>query len=576
MTSQQWQDDWQDALGHYGEVLERFAVALEGQIGTPEWDVREVMGSGHASGLRPLRALIMAGAVSIEDMAAAAALVAPARAPRPERETIRVDPSQIDMSLVAAISVSVCRRLRAVPLRVEDAVLVVAEGESSPLMQAELAELVSACPEATSARTMLSGDEEMAAALQFMEAAAADVGEADAEAADTGDEYPKLVDTTGANRVEGNALQKMLSMALAWKSADIHMSTALDPSDGKRYLTVRLERLGQLVVHERRLPGETGDRIMARIRAVSNMTHDTVRPQDASVSIVNPITKARIIIRISAVPLVDGNQMMTLRLLPLVRPDLSTLDTLFPPDVVQEPLEVLKAAVRRPDGLTLVTGRTGDGKTTTLAALINEISHESRKIVTAEEPVEYRIPGAEQVQINTAQGFGYPEAIRAFLRSAPDVIMIGEIRDEATATAAMRAAETGHLVMSTLHVKNAAAAMTRLRGVGVGIDEIASSLNLVVAQRLLRTLCGACDQSNPGCEKCYGTGWAGRAAVMEALLVDNDLVELLARPVPPTPAAIRECQLIKFADHARALVESGRTTEEEAVRVLGTAAGFDT
>ena len=194
--------------------------------------------------------------------------------------------------------------------------------------------------------------------------------------------------------------------------------------------------------------------------------------------------------------------------------------------------------------------------------------------MTAEDPVEYRIPLADQVQIDTSVGFGYPEAIEAFLRSAPKIIMIGEIINEATASAAMRAAETGHRVLSTLHVKSAAAAITRLRGLKIGVDVISSSLNLIVAQRLLRTLCGACHQNNPSCEMCYGTGWGGRAAVMEALLIDDDVVELLASPVPPTLAAIRKPPVLQvrrprqgaggvWADHRR-----------EAARVLGPAAGY--
>lgn len=568
----EWWPAWQDAVGCYGEGLERLAAALENRVSDPQWNVREVMGSGHDSGLRPLRALVMVGAVSVEDIAAVAASVAP---PRPiERETIQLDPSRVDMSLVAAITEPVCRRHRAVPLNVDDGVLVVAEGESAPLLQTALNELVAACPGASSARPVAASDEQLAETLQYMAASAVDVGEATDEGTEVRDAYPMLVDTSDDHRLEGTAIQKMLSMASAWKSADIHLSTALDLSTGKRYLTIRLERLGQLVTHET-LPGDTGDRIMARIRAISRMKHDEVRPQDSAVTIVNPITKARTAIRIAAAPTVDGNQTMTLRLLPLMRRDLATLNTVFPPDITPVPLEVLKASLRRPDGLTLVTGPTSEGKSTTLAALINEVADESIKIMSAEEPVEYRIPGVDQIEINRALGFDYPEAIDLFLRSAPRVIMIGEVRNAKTAAATMRAAETGHSVLSTMHVKSAAAAITRLRGLQVGIDVISSSLNLVVAQRLLRTLCGACDQSDSHCKQCYGTGWGGRAAVMEALLIDDDLMGLFAASVPPTLTAIRDRQIFKFCDHTKALVEAGLTTMEEAERVLGPAAYDD-
>lgn len=568
----EWWPAWQDAVGCYGEVLERLAAALENRVSDPKWNVREVMGSGHSSGLRPLRALAMAGAVSVDDIAAVAASVAP---PRPiERETVHLDPSQVDVSLVAAITEPVCRRHRAVPLGVDGDVLVVAEGESTPLLQTALTELVAACPGASSARPVSASDEQVAETLQWMAASVVDVGEAAAEGTEVRDAYPMLVDTAGDHRLEGTAIQKMLSMASAWKSADIHLSTALDLSDGKRYLTIRLERLGQLVAHDK-LPGETGDSIMARIMAISKMKHDTVRPQDAAITTVNPITKARTAIRIAVGPTVDGNQTMTLRLLPLMRRDLATLDTVFPPDITPVPLEVLKASLHRPDGLTLVTGPTGEGKSTTLAALINEVADVSVKIMSAEEPVEYRIPGVEQIQIDRALGFDYPEAIDFFLRSTPRIIMIGEIRNAKTAAATMRAAETGHQVLSTMHVKSAAAAITRLRGLEVNIDVISSSLNLVVAQRLVRTLCNACDQSNPDCKQCYGEGWGGQAAVMEALLIDDDLMDLFSSSVPPTLTAIRDRQLFKFSDHAKALVESGVTTSGEAERILGPAAHDD-
>ena len=441
-------------------------------------------------------------------------------------------------------------------------------------MQSALSELVSACPGASTARTVAAGDDQIGGTLQFLAVAALDLGEAAAEGTETGDAYAVLVDTSGNHRVEGAAIQKMLSIASAWKSADIHMSTALDLSDGKRYLTVRLERLGELVAHDK-LPGEAGDRIMARIRAISKMKHDEVRPQDAAVTIVDPITKAR--------PRDSHRRGPARRRQPdddaeaaaAGAPDLSTLDTLFPSDVTPVPAEVLKASLHRPDGLTLVTGPTSEGKSTTLAAIINEIADPSLKIVTAEGAGRVPLPLADQVPDRHERRLWLPRSDRGVPALCPKIIMIGEIRNEATASAAMRAAETGHRVLSTLHVKSAAAAITRLRGLKIGVDVISSSLNLIVAQRLLRTLCGACDQNNPAARCATAQDGGGRAAVMEALLIDDNVVELLASPVPPTLAAIRKHQYFKFADHAKALVESGRTTAEEAARVLGPAAGYD-
>jgi len=149
--------------------------------------------------------------------------------------------------------------------------------------------------------------------------------------------------------------------------------------------------------------------------------------------------------------------------------------------------------------------------------------------------------------------------------------MIGEIRDETTAVAAVKAAETGHVVLSTLHVKNAAATITRLRGLGIALDQITTSVNLIIAQRLLRTLCKSCGGPQAGCPRCFQTGWAGRSAVMEALQIDEQVIELLNEPTI-YPSKIRDAQVSKFADHAAALINAGETTLEEAQRVLGPAA----
>jgi len=263
-----------------------------------------------------------------------------------------------------------------------------------------------------------------------------------------------------------------------------------------------------------------------------------------------------------------------------------SLSRLFDVNVMREPYDLLWRAARQTDGLVLVTGRTGSGKSTTLAAVLNEVvahstetapdgsTHITKKIVPAESPVEYRIPGVDQVAVSTASGgrFGFLDALEAFLRSAPNVIMIGEIRDDKTAAAAVRAAETGHLVMSTLHAKDAASTLSRLRGLGIDADAFASSVSMIVAQRLLRTICPECRQDPElakDCDHCYRSGWAGRAAVIEVLEVTEDLLAALTKKRLPQPAEIREMQQVTFARHAQALVAAGKTTQAEVEASLG-------
>lgn len=576
-----WEAWWDHAVASFGSSVVRLADELRPAARqlheTPSFP-REAIGGGFAAGFRPVRALLVAG-FSVDDVkAAAAAATKPSVVAMPRK--VSIDPTRLDKKLINRVGIELCQRHFALPHRIDlrTKQLVVVVTEERPLVRLALNEFHDQIDEVEGARVEIADYKDVAASFEFLTATEDDPEEAEDQEATLSDAAKTYSDLTGTDdpetAPEGQFLKALLSVAFAWNSADVHLHTEVNASTGLRQFVARMDWLGELVIYDT-MDARRGDRIMARIRALSEMGHDTVRPQDANLAIVEPNGNARYDLRISAVPLVDGCQMMTMRLLPLKRPDLSSLDKLFPPEEMPEASRLLREAINQPDGLILVTGRTGDGKSTTLAAMISEIADHTRKIVTAEDPVEYRIPSANQVQVSTARQFGFGDALRAFLRSAPDVIMVGEIRDEDTAEAAVRAAETGHLVCSTLHVKDAASAITRLRGLAVDVDQIASSLTLVVSQRLVRTLCKACngtalDAEGEECRNCHGSKWGSRAAVVEALTVTDDLVALLAQPVPPTPTQIRALQPVTFADHAKVLLEAGRTTPDEIKRVFGT------
>jgi general secretion pathway protein E len=240
----------------------------------------------------------------------------------------------------------------------------------------------------------------------------------------------------------------------------------------------------------------------------------------------------------------------------------------------------------------LVTGPTGSGKTTTLYAALAELNTADRKLLTVEDPIEYRLPGVVQTQVAPGIGLGFSAALRSFLRQDPDVMMVGEIRDIETAQVAVQAALTGHTILSTLHTNTAAGAVTRLIDMGVEPFLIASALNAVLAQRLVRRLCPDCRSQGPvtaeirqglgdlvaegdvffqanGCPACGGSGYRGRVAVLELLVMDETLARLVlaraeAREIERAAVAAGMTSLIR---DGIAKARQGLTTLDEVLRV---------
>jgi len=190
-------------------------------------------------------------------------------------------------------------------------------------------------------------------------------------------------------------------------------------------------------------------------------------------------------------------------------------------------VRAINETISKPEGMIVFTGPTGSGKTTSLYAVLQKLNTPERKLVTIEDPIEYRIDGIEQVQLDTTSGFDFPQALRAVLRQDPNVIMVGEIRDKETAEIAVNAALTGHLVLSTLHTNSAAATFARLLQMGVPKYLLADAVSLVVAQRLIRKLCDICHGS--GCDTCNQTGFKGRFLIAEYYKPDSKTVELIKR-----------------------------------------------
>ena len=285
------------------------------------------------------------------------------------------------------------------------------------------------------------------------------------------------------------------------------------------------------------------DAIVARIKIISKLDiAERRKPQDGAASFKTD--KKEVDLRVSVLPTVNKERVV-MRILDKSAGDV-TLDELgFEP----QDLEKLKKAVSSPQGMVLVTGPTGSGKTTTLYSILKHINKPEMNILTAEDPVEYELDGVGQVQVKESIGFGFEESLRSFLRQDPEVILVGEIRDQATVEIALKASLTGHLVFSTLHTNDAPSSITRLLNMGTPNYLISAALTLIMAQRLARKNCPECAEidenitpkilndiglatalhdrakiyKGKGCDKCGNSGYKGRMGIYEILLVDRDL-----------------------------------------------------
>lgn len=312
--------------------------------------------------------------------------------------------------------------------------------------------------------------------------------------------------------------------------------------------------------------------VVSRLKAMAALdVTERRRPQDGRMRV--RLADRDLDIRVSCVPTVHGESVVLRFLDAGGRP--ADLTELGMPESIRA---WMATTALRPHGLVLVTGPTGSGKTTTLYAALQLRSAMAEKLITVEDPVEYDLPGVTQVPVQRQTGMTFAAVLRTILRQDPDVVMIGEMRDRETAEVAVQAAMTGHLVLSTLHTNDALGAIDRLADLGVPRYLIASTLDLIVAQRLLRRVCARCGgrqsshSSEPACAYCRGTGLRGRIGVFEAIPVDPRLREAIARG---SDAATIESLVIargfkRMREHGIELCAQGVTTQTELERVIGT------
>ncbi|MGR3319081.1 MAG: GspE/PulE family protein [Candidatus Anammoxibacter sp.] len=331
----------------------------------------------------------------------------------------------------------------------------------------------------------------------------------------------------------------ILSNAVKSKASDIH----IEPFTDKLRIRYRIDGVCH-VVNE--LPKKMQGAIISRLKIMANIDITEKRkPQDGRISLT--IAGKPLDLRVSTIPVTNGESIV-MRLLES-ESIMVSLDELGFSD---NDLTRFQSAIRRPNGIILVTGPTGSGKTTTLYSSLNELNTSDKKIITVENPIEYDLKGVNQCEVNEIYGLTFPVILRSILRQDPNIVVIGEIRDLETAEIAIAAALTGHLILSTLHTNDAPSAITRLTDMGAKSYLIASSILAVMAQRLVRVICKKCKEPfqysqkqlleagfNPdeskdvifykgkGCKHCEGSGYKGRMGIYELMIVNNEIRELI-------------------------------------------------
>jgi type IV pilus assembly protein PilB len=376
-------------------------------------------------------------------------------------------------------------------------------------------------------------------------------------------------------------VNQIIVQAVQLGASDIH----LDPQDGSFRIRYRVDGVMRT---ERTLPTNMHAIIAARIKIMANLNVAERRlPQDGRVEL--EIDFRKVDVRISTLPTIHGEKIV-IRVLDLGSSLADITKLAFSPRNEQ----IFRKSIEMAYGVVLITGPTGSGKSTTLYSSLAHLNKDDVNIITVEDPVEYQLEGVNQVHVNPQTGLTFARGLRAILRQDPNIIMVGEIRDTETAEISIRAAMTGHLVLSTLHTNNAVNSITRLIDMGVEPFLVSSSVHCIVAQRLVRRICPHCSQSytpidkelemlaeygirtdrlhkGAGCAECGRTGYKGRLAIHEVLVIDNELRALIIDKRSDNEYyehALKQGMVPIMLDGLQKAVD-GQTTITEVFRVLG-------
>ncbi|MCW2612642.1 MAG: type pilus assembly protein PilB [Actinomycetota bacterium] len=489
----------------------------------------------------------------------------------------------VDASAVALVPAVVCRRHTALPIGREDGRLLVAMADPANVFAIDDIRSITGME----VRALVATRVDVIAAIARYHRAD---GELDSltVAMDANAENAAAVALDSVREVTDDApivryVNLLITQAIADRASDIH----LEPTENDLRVRFRIDG----VLHEiMRSPKQIASGVISRLKIMADINiAERRKPQDGRLSVA--VEGKKIDLRVATLPTVWGEKVV-MRVLDNSTAQLTLADLGFEP----ANYDSFASSFTKPYGMILVTGPTGSGKSTTLYATLNIVSTPEKNVITVEDPVEYRLPGINQVQVNAKAGLTFASALRSILRSDPDVVLIGEVRDHETAQIAIEAALTGHLVLTTLHTNDAPSAITRLVEMGIEPFLVGSAVDAVLAQRLARRLCGRCKQAyvptpeqlrqarfpwadgeelpklyRPvGCPACSKTGYKGRLALHEVMQVTEEVERLaVERASGAAIGAVARAQgMTTLRQDGLAKVLSGSTSLEEILRVV--------
>jgi len=496
---------------------------------------------------------------------------------------VDLDEAPVDRAAVAMVPGALCRRYTVLPIAIENGVLILATADPGNVMAVDDVRTVSGMqvtPVIATYDNVVRAIDRFVRADGEMEnlSSAFEDAQVEPEA-----DLSKMGDFVDDDAPIVRYVNLLVTQAITDRASDIH----IEPTEHDLRVRYRIDG----VLHEtQRSPKNITGGVISRVKIMSDIDiAEKRKPQDGRMSVVH--NGRKIDLRVATLPTVWGEKIV-MRILDNSTASLDLRDLSF----LDHNYETYKESYTKPYGMILVTGPTGSGKSTTLYATLNAVSKPDINVITVEDPVEYRLAGINQVQVNPKAGLTFAAALRSILRSDPDVVLLGEIRDHETAQIAIEAALTGHLVLSTLHTNDAPSAVTRLTEMGIEPFLVGSALDCVVAQRLARRLCPKCKeayQPTPqemeaarfpwvpgeplpelfrpaGCTACSKTGYKGRLALHEVMQVTEDIERLaVAHSSAADIAATAERQgMTTLRNDGWHKVALGQTSIEEILRVV--------
>lgn len=552
-----------------GEILLEEGLVTEGQLLAA---LDEQLASGASLG----RTLVELGMLTENQLVQALAA-------QVGMQFVDLDEYPVDRAAVAMVPGALCRRYSVLPIAIQSGMLILATADPGNVMAVDDVRSVSGMQ----VTAVISPYDNIVRAIDRFVRADGEMEDL-SSAFEEAQPEPEADLTRMGDFVDDDApivryVNLLVTQAITDRASDIH----IEPTEHDLRVRYRIDG----VLHEtQRSPKNITGGVLSRVKIMSDIDiAEKRKPQDGRMSVVH--NGRKIDLRVATLPTVWGEKIV-MRILDNSTASLDLRDLSF----LDHNFETYQESYTKPYGMILVTGPTGSGKSTTLYATLNAVSKPDINVITVEDPVEYRLAGINQVQVNPKAGLTFAAALRSILRSDPDVVLLGEIRDHETAQIAIEAALTGHLVLSTLHTNDAPSAVTRLTEMGIEPFLVGSALDCVVAQRLARRLCSKCKvpyQPTPqemeaarfpwvdgepvpelfrpgGCTACSKTGYKGRLALHEVMRVTEDIErQAVAHSSSAEIAATAVRQgMISLRNDGWHKVALGQTSIEEILRVV--------